>query len=137
MPSDFRQARTAVNAAVDAVTALLAGGALRIYTDPRPAMADAAPPASAVRLVELAFGDPAFAAARDGVAAAHALDPARAIANGSPAWCRAVTADGRTVFDGSVGLESSRADLELSVATIIVGAEVVITSMTYRAPKGA
>src|SRR5262245_55038321 len=135
MPSDFRQARAAVDAAVDAVTALLDGGALRIYSGPRPATADASPPASAVRLVELAFGAPAFAAARDGGAAAFPIGRARAIANGPPTWFRAVGAAGGTVFDGAVGMEFSGADLELPVATLVVGAEVVIASLTYELPK--
>lgn len=135
MPSELRQAGRAVDAAVDAVAALLNGGALRIYSGPRPRTADATPGDTAIRLVELAFADPAFAPARGGEAEAYALTSARAIANGSPTWFRAVRADGRAVFDGAVGLEGSRADLELPVATIIAGAEVVITGLTYTLPK--
>src|SRR5262245_54014080 len=131
MPSDVRQARRAVDAAVDAVTALLNGGALRIYSGPRPSSADASPGDSAIRLAEVPSAEPAFGPAKTGEAAAHPLTAARAIANGAPAWFRAVSADGRAIFDGSVGLEGSRADLELPVATIIAGAEIVITSLIY------
>jgi len=136
MPSDFRQARRAVDAAADAVVALLNGGGLRIYSGPRPRSADGSPGDTAIRLVEVAFADPAFGPAKDGTATAHPLAAARALANGPPTWFRAVSADGRAIFDGAVGLEGSRADLELPVATIIAGAEVVITSLVYTQPRG-
>lgn len=135
MPSRFRQSQRAVDAAADAVTALLDGGALRVYSGPQPASADAAVPATAVLLVECRFGRRAFAGASGGVARANELAPATARANGAPSWCRAVAADGRVVFDGSVGLEGDRADLTLPVATVIAGAEVVITDCSYTQPK--
>lgn len=136
MPNDLRQTRRAVDAAADAVAELLNGGALRIYDGTRPRTADNAPGALAVRLVEFAFADPAFGSAQDGEATALPLAAARAIANGSPTWFRALSADGRAVFDGSVGLAGSRADLELPVATIVAGAEVVLTSFVYTQPRG-
>ncbi len=136
MPSDFRQAIQAVDAACAAVTRLLDGGALQIYSGPRPRSADADPPASAIKLAELAFRAPAFQTPLAGAATAEPLTSARATANGSPAWFRAVDSDGGAVFDGSVGLEGSRADLELPVATIIAGAEVIVTSLVYSLPRG-
>lgn len=135
MPSRFRQSSLAADAAVDAVTPLLDGGELRIYAGAPPDSPDAAVPASAVLLVACGFGSPAFAPARGGVAQARELAAGRASANGAPAWCRAVAADGRAIWDGSVGLEGDRADVTVPVATIIANAEVVITGLTYTLPK--
>jgi hypothetical protein len=137
MPSKFRQARAAIDAAATAVTRLLDGGALRLYSEPQPATADAAPAGRSILLAEVPFGTPAFGSARDGLATAHPLTAARAGGTGAPVWFRAISRDGRPIFDGSVGLEGSGADLELPVSSIQIGAEVVIASMTYRQPREA
>lgn len=137
MPSNFRLAAIAINAAANAVTLLLNGGALRVYDGPQPASPDASPAGRSVLLAECPFAAVAFGRAADGKAAASPLASARAIGTGAPAWFRAVARDGRPVFDGSVGPERSGADLILPVATIQAGAEVVITAMTYRQPSAA
>lgn len=136
MPSSLRLSLSAASAAADVVTARLNGGALRIYDGVQPATPDASP-ASARLLAECGFADPAFAPARGGLAVAHPLAVPRAVGTGAPAWFRAVRRDGRAVLDGSVGPERSGADLELSVATIQLGAEIAITDMSYTQPVSA
>lgn len=137
MASKFRQAARAVNAAADAVTRLLDGGELRIYSGPQPGGPDASVPPSAVLLVACGFADPAFRPARNGIAEAKDLESGQAVASGPPTWFRAVTATGLAVYDGSAGLESDRPDLVMGVTTIVAGAEVVVTGLSYELPARA
>src|SRR5439155_785437 len=79
------------NASADAVTALLNGGTIRIYTAPQPATADTAITTQTL-LASPTFGSPAFAAAVAGVSTANAItaDPS-ASASGTANWARFVT----------------------------------------------
>lgn len=133
MASNFKQANVAVNAAADAVCALLNSGKLQIYDGSQPVTADTEVDAQ-VKLAELTFGSPAFAAAVAGVATANAItEDSAADATGTASWFRALTSgDGKT-FDGSVG--TSGCDLNLNSVEIQVNAEVSVTSMTYTQPK--
>lgn len=117
------------SAAADAIAALLNNGWLRIYSGTQPANANTAI-TSQVLLAELRFGNPAFAAAINGVAAANAMtSDASANAAGTATWFRAYKSDGTTaVFDGSVAV--SGADLNLSETNITAGAGVSVTSFT-------
>jgi len=132
MANNFQLANAAVNAAADAVCALLDGGKLRIYGGLQPASADDAVGAQ-VLLAELMFGNPAFAAAVAGVAAANAITAdASANATDTATWFRALRSDNTQVFDGSVGLLGC--DLNLNSVAIQVGAQVSVTSLTYMQP---
>lgn len=133
--SRFTESSEAVNAATDAVTALLAGGRLRLYTAPKPSDADVEPSPGAILLAELRFSEPAFDRAVEGRALAWPLPPARAGASGEAAWFRAMRANRRPIFDGTVGLEGSGADLELGAVLVARGAEIVITQAQYAHPK--
>src|SRR5947208_234930 len=95
------------NASADAVTALLNGGTIRIYTAPQPATADTAITTQTL-LASPTFGSPAFAAAVAGVSTANAItaDPS-ASASGTANWARFVTSGGATVYDGLVGLSAA------------------------------
>lgn len=127
----------AASAAADAVTARVDAGAgagkLRIYDGSQPATADTAIGAQ-VKLAELTFSDPAFGAASNGVATANAITAdSSADATGTAAWFRVVDSNGTTVFDGTVG--TSGADLNLNTTSIVAGAEVAVSSLTYTQSK--
>lgn len=133
MANTPRLSNAGVNAAVDALAALLNGGTLRIYDGAQPATADTAVGVQAL-LAELTFGSPAFGAAVAGVATANPITKdSAANATGTAAWFRAVTSGGAAVFDGSVG--ASGADLNLSTVAIQQNAEVSVTAFTITLPK--
>jgi hypothetical protein len=133
MAHNFKLATLSVNAAADAVTARLNGGAVRLYDGLQPATADSAI-LGPVLLAELVLDTPAFANAIGGVATANPIsDEDSALATGTATWFRAVTAGGQAVFDGSVGV--SNADLVLGSVSISMGAIVTIDSFTYTQPK--
>jgi hypothetical protein len=130
-PSSFRQTVDAVNAAADAVCALLDGGRLLLFDGLQPASADRPIGARSVLLVSLDLARPAFTLAVAGEAFAHPIVPAHALAGGTATWFRAVSATGRAIYDGSVGGEGSDADLVLGSASIPAGSEVAIDRLVY------
>jgi hypothetical protein len=123
------------NAEADAVADLLDDGYLRIYDGTQPANADTAV-GSQVLLAELRFANPAFGAASAGVATANAVTQDSSANNtGTASWFRALKSDGSTVmFDGSVG--TSGCNLNLNTTSIVSGAPVSVTALTFTAQKG-
>lgn len=135
MANNFDISNAAASAAADAVTALVNGGTLRIYSGTKPAGPDSALSGNTV-LAELTFGNPAFGSATNGVATANSITAdSSANATGTASFFRAFASNGTTaVFDGEVGTSGS--DLNLNSTSIQSGAEVSITSFTYTQPKG-
>lgn len=126
-----KSAEAARNAQADALTRLLDGGYLRLYSGPRPASADEAPQSKL--LAELRFGTPAFEKARGGQAVATRIAQATAAnETGVATWFRAVKSDGTPVFDGSVG--TSDANIVMNNNSIQVNAIVSISAFTYSVP---
>jgi hypothetical protein len=109
-------ANNAINAAVDALTALLNTGYLRLYSGTRPADADTALSGNTL-LAELRFGATAFGAAVAGVATANAITAdASADATGTATFYRCLKSDGTTaVMDGNVA--SGQAAVSVTAAT--------------------
>jgi hypothetical protein len=135
--SKFRQASATVNAAANAVTALLDGGRLQLFDGTQPSSPDLPPSARSLKLVELELARPAFTLADQGTAEAHPIEVARAQRTGTATWFRVVRADGHAAFDGSVGLEGSDADLILANTWIPAGSDVVIEQLVYVQPRSA
>lgn len=129
-----KRTNAVANQLVDAMTALLNTGYLRIYDGAQAATADTALGAQ-VLLAELRYGAAAFAAGVAGVATANAITAdASANATGTATWFRALKSDGVTVvFDGSVGTATS--DLNLNTVSIVTGASVSVTSQTLTENK--
>lgn len=124
----------AADAVVDLIDAGAGAGKLRIYDGTQPAGPDTAV-SSQVLLAELTFGDPAFGAASNGVATANAITAdASANATGTATWFRVLDSNNVAICDGSVG--TSSADLVLNTASIVSGAQVSVTSLTYTQPAG-
>jgi hypothetical protein len=98
----------AVNAGVDAITALVDGGKLKLYNGAMPPSVDTA------IVAQTLLAEPAFAATAFGLAGAGALEPgvakadtitadADANATGAAQFFRACAADGTAHWQGSVG----------------------------------
>jgi hypothetical protein len=134
MALNLHLSNVAVNAEVDAHSALLNSGYLRIYDGTQPATADTAI-TTQVLLAELRFGATAFGASVAGVAVANAItQESSAPANGTATWYRTYKSDGTTaVSDGSVGTSAS--NLTLNSVAIAIGAVVACTSFTFTQPK--
>jgi len=134
MALNLKLSNAAANAAVDALTALLNSGYIRIYSGSQPTDANTAIGAQ-VLLAELTFGATAFGAAVAGVATANAItQDSSANATGTAAWARFFKTDGTTVVcDGSVGTASS--NLILNTTSIVSGVPVSCSALTFTLPK--
>lgn len=135
MPNNAKTSETGVNAKVDALTALLNNGYLRIYDGTQPTNADTAIGAQNL-LAELRFNATAFGAGSGGIATANAFTgDSAADATGTASWFRAFKSDGTTVVcDGSVGTSDS--DLNVNSVAFQVGAAVDVTGFTLTENKG-
>lgn len=126
-------ASAAADAVVDRIDAGSGAGKLRIYDGTQAATADTAIGAQTL-LAELTFGDPAFGNAANGVATANAItSDSSANATGTATWFRVLDSDNNVIFDGSVG--TSSADLILNTTSIVAGAAVSVSSLTYTQSK--
>lgn len=126
-------ASAAADAVVDRIDAGSGAGKLRIYDGTQAATADTAIGAQ-VLLAELTFGDPAFGNASNGVATANAITAdTSANATGTASWFRVVDSDNNVVFDGTVGTGTH--DLVLNTVSIVSGAEVSVSALTYTQSK--
>jgi hypothetical protein len=134
MASALHIANLGVNAEVDALTALLSNGYLRIYDGVQPASAETAITTQTL-LAELRFGTPGWGAAVAGVATATAItSDTDANATGTASWFRAFKSDGTSaVLDGSVG--TADADINLPSVAIQIHATVDVDALTYQRPK--
>jgi hypothetical protein len=137
MAADPRLSNTAASAAADGVVDLLDAGAgagtLKFYTGTIPTNADTAVGAQTL-LATLTFSDPAFGAASNGVATASAItSDTSADATGTATWARLADSNGNTVMDLTVG--TSGEDINLNTNSIVAGATVALTSLTYTQPK--
>lgn len=127
----------AANAANDAMASLLNNGWLRIYDSTgtgQPATGNTGI-TTQVLLAELRFAATAFAPSVGGVAVANAIqDDLSANNTGLATWFRTFKSDGTTaVYDGSVDLVSG--DLVLSNTSILVAADVAVSSLTLTATE--
>lgn len=135
MANAFKISNDAADAEVDALTALLDGGSVKIYSGTAPATADTALSGNTL-LATLPLGTPAFGAGSNGVATANAItDDSSADATGTASFYRGLASDGTTVVcQGTVG--TSGADMNINSVAIQSGAAVEITSWTITQGKG-
>lgn len=119
------------NAAMDAVTAFLNSGTIKIYDGSQPAGPGTAVSTQTL-LVTLTFGATAFGASSAGVATANAITAGTAVASSTATWARLSTSGGTAVIDCTVG--ASGTDIVLTPATITSGQSVSITSLTLTHP---
>jgi hypothetical protein len=135
MAANPKYSNTMVNAEADAVGNALDNGYIRLYDGSQPADADTAVGAQTL-LAELRFGADAFGAAVAGTITANAItSDASANATGTATWARILASNGTTVwFDGSVG--TANANVILSSTSIVMGAVVNCSSLTFSVSKG-
>lgn len=131
MAKNTQLAAGIINAQADLVARALDDGYLRIYSGGQPATADTAV-TDQVLLAELRFATVSAPAASGGVLTFAALAPATAVASGTAAWFRCLSADGTTVvFDGTVGGSGDGANLTLNTTTITLGGLIGVSSADY------
>lgn len=121
------------NAAADAVVDLVdvgGAGSLRIYSGTAPADANASLSGNTL-LAQLAMSATAFGSASSGVATAATItQDSSADATGTATFFRVLAGNGTTVvFQGEVG--TSGANLNLNTTSIVSGAAVSVSSLTY------
>ena len=139
-----RETIALANVALNARTAPLNSGILRIYSGVRPATADTALGAQ-VLLAECTLNATAFGAAANRVATANAVtQDASANAAGNPSFARIFASDGTTaLIDVSVGKTGGTQELLVNTTDedgdpyIAAGSIVAISSLTLTQPDGA
>jgi len=118
-----------VEAAVNAVAALLNSGTIKIYTGSQPALDGSL---TGTLLATLTFGSTAFgsssASAGTVTATANAITSGTAAATGTAGYFALVTSGSAVVATGTVG--TSGADLNLNSLSISSGATVSCSSFT-------
>jgi hypothetical protein len=119
------------DAALNATTATLNGGTLRIYSGTAPTDADTALAGNTL-LAELTLGATAFGAAASGVASANPITAdTSADATGTPTFFRLFTSGGALVFQGTAGASGQELNLSgLSSGQILADGNVSVASLT-------
>lgn len=131
MAKNTQVSEAAANAQADALSGMLNGGYLRLYTGAQPANADAMV-GDQVLLAELRFAALAAPYAVAGVIKFNAIEAGHAAASGKAAWFRALGIDGLAVIDGTVGtVDAGAENLQLNSNVIGRGAGVTITGFTH------
>lgn len=106
----------------------LDGGAIQVYTAPRPDDADTAITTQTL-LVTFTLPDPA-ASVSDGVLTGNAIEPVLIAETGTAAWARFVDSAAATIGDGDVGLEDSGAFVELDTLSLVEGRYCSVVSFS-------
>lgn len=122
------------NAQLDAVSPLLAGGVLRIYSGPQPANVAAA--ATGTLLATLTLGTPAFAPAYAGAITATDITPEPSATAGTAGWFRLYQSAGLVAhYDGDITAPGGGGIIQLDPVTISAGAPVALSSLTITLPE--
>ena len=132
MANNFKVAVATRNAEINAATALLNTGTIKIYDGTQPSTPETAVSTQTL-LVTLTYGATAFGSASSNAATANAITSGTAVASSTATWARMLKSDGTTVVaDCSVG--SSGCDINLATAVINTNDTVSITSLTWTQP---
>lgn len=131
---DVRLTPDIADTAIDAGLAMLNGGTVTIYTDPRPNRASD-PVGNALELVTFTLAATAFSAADGGSAKAATVSAATATAGagkgqGHATWFRAYAADHSPLLDGRLDDDGS-GDMKLSKYEIFTGDTVSLSDWTF------
>lgn len=122
---------SAINAAADAVCALMDGGYLCVYSRDTTGHSDF--------LARLTFSAKAFQPAEKGIAEANPItSDMNARRKGTAAWFQTYRRDGKTaVLKGTIGLagDGDEYDLELSSLDVIERGAVSVNSLIYQQAK--
>jgi len=114
------------DAALNAVTALLNSGFIRIYTGTQPSLDGAV---TGTLLATMTFGSTAFGASSAGTATANAITSGTAGNTGTAGYFALVESGGSTVV-GTGTCGTSGTDMILNSTSIVSGASVSCSSFT-------
>lgn len=125
------------NTMIDAWTALLNGGTIRIYDGSRPATPETAV-STQVLLAELTLNATAFGAAASASASANAITADSDIdASGTASWARVRTSGGTAVADLTVTATGGGGDIEFNSVAFQADAQASISSFTVSLAIGS
>jgi hypothetical protein len=132
----------AQNAACNGIVDLVDGGAtngeIEIRTGSKPA--DPNDAATGTLLATVPCNDPAFGNSGASVvgqadlAGTLPLEDPTPVASGTAGWFRAMDSNGNAVFDGTVGVSGSGADMIVNTTTVTAGVPFRITSGSFTIP---
>jgi hypothetical protein len=123
----------AANAIVDLIDAGPSAGLINIYSGEMPASPETAV-SSQTLLATLAFSDPAFGDAANGIVTASAItEDSAADANGTATWARIIDSAGTAIMDVDVGLAGTT--IVLNTTSVLIGAAVRVTSASFTMPQ--
>lgn len=106
----------------NALDSAVAGGLLRIYCAPRPAMGEVL--TQQILLVEIRLPKPCVRSLDNGKLTFAPMGQALCRRSGTAAWARFADGDEREVADLDVGITGSGAEVELSTLTLFAGGAV-------------
>lgn len=106
----------------NALDSAVAGGLLRIYSAPRPAIGEVL--TEQILLVEIRLPKPCVWSLDDGKLTFAPIGEALCRRSGNAAWARFADGDERQVADMDVGLTDSGAEVELSKLVLFAGGAV-------------
>lgn len=137
-----KMSKSAANAALDALTALVnAGGAGTITVHSGSQPSEPAVPDSGTLLATLGLASDAFGTASNSGSAARSIantitsPSGGAAAAGVPGYYRVRNFNGDVVFQGSAGGATSGSELSFSLSPFTVGGAVAVSSFTIYLPE--
>lgn len=131
MATNLKVAAAIANTAVGTVSTACNSGFIDIYASSQPATPETS--AGGTALVTLSFGATAFGSPTLGVLTANSIAAATVANGGTALWFRATKTDHSTpVYDGNVG--TSAADMIIANTTLVAGASLSISSLTFTLP---
>ena len=120
------------NLQLDAATARVSRGTLRIYTGEQPAAPEIH--AAGTLLAVLPLPAPAFDLAYSGASKAMPIAAAYAIGSGVAGWFRLFSYDGSSLYDGAVSDDNGTGEMKLRTTRINAGDQVAVSSLTLTLP---
>lgn len=108
-------------------------GFIEFYTGTKPANANTALSGNTL-LATLTFGATAWGSAVAGVLTANPITSGTAVATGTATFARMYKSDGTTVL-GDVDVATSGAGINLNSTSIVLGALVAVSSLTWTIPE--
>lgn len=112
-----------------------AGATIKVYSGTRPVNANTAPTGGNTLLLTFTCATTAFSGPATGVLTVASLPlSATGVATATASWWRLADSNGNAVTDGSVGVDASGEDIELSTLSITTGLVVNMTTATFTQP---
>lgn len=131
----LKATNAAAGAMLAALTTLVNGGSIKIYTGAAPTNVETAATGTLLATLALsatAFGAPSSSAGTDAVATANAVTSATAVATGTAGYFRVCNSSGTAIWQGAIGTSGS--DLNIGTVSISSGGTIAVSSFTVTQP---